>query len=159
MAGHGVILWATALRWVLTLLRSQDQLLLPGVTHRAEETSSPNVLEQDLKSVKCFRLAAKWPIEDVYMADATLVGCKKKMEAKPRLRLGLEPEVVQILYKNALSDDAMGNFVWVKQAAIYALMYYMTTRFEEVKGLELRQIGKKRGFHRTPCLQRQKEPD
>ena len=81
------------------------------VAHREEETSLPNVLEQDLKSVKCFRLAAKQPIKNVYMADATLVGCKKKMEAKPRLRLSLEPEVVQILYENALYDVSLGEFV------------------------------------------------
>ena len=60
------------------------------------------------------------------------------MEAKPRLRLGLEPEVVQILVKNALSDESMGNFVQIRQAAIYALMYYMTARFKKVKDLELR---------------------
>ena len=46
------------------------------VARRAEETSLPTVLEQDLKSVKCFRLAAKQPIKNVYMTDATLVGCK-----------------------------------------------------------------------------------
>ena len=50
---------------------------------RAEETDSPNVLESDLKSIKCFRLAAKKPIQDFYIAEATLTGCQKKMEAKP----------------------------------------------------------------------------
>ena len=54
------------------------------------------------------------------------MGGKKKMEAKPRLCLWLEPEVVQILVKNALSDKGMGSFVPILQAAIYALMYYMT---------------------------------
>ena len=29
------------------------------LVYRAEQTSSPNVLESDLKSVKCFRLTAK----------------------------------------------------------------------------------------------------
>ena len=77
------------------------------------------------------------------MADATSVGCKNNMETKPRLCLGLEPEVVQILYKNALSDECVGGFVQTRQAAIYGLMYYMSARFEEVKELELRQIGKK----------------
>ena len=37
----------------------------------------------------------------------------------------------------------MGSFVQIWQAAIYALMFYMTARFEEVKDLELRQICKK----------------
>ena len=64
------------------------------------------------------------------------------MEGKPRLRLGLEPEVVQILYKNALSDVSLSDFVRYRQAAIYALMYYMSACFEEVRKLELRQIGK-----------------
>ena len=65
------------------------------------------------------------------------------MEAKPRLRLGLEPEVVQILIRKALSEQGHHNFVGIRQAAIYALMYYITARFEEVKVLELRQICKK----------------
>ena len=92
-------------------LEASGPVVATWVAQRAEETSLPNVLEQDLKSVKCFRLAAKQPFNNVYMADTTLVGCKKKMEAKPRLRLGLEPEVVQILYKNALSDEVIGCFV------------------------------------------------
>ena len=110
---------------------------------RAEETTSPNVLESDLKSIKCFRLAAKAPIEDFYIAEATLTGCQKKMEAKPRLRLGLEPEVVQMLIRKALTEHGHHNFVGIRQAAIYALMYYLTARFEEVRVLEMRQISTK----------------
>ena len=40
-------------------LKASGPVVATWVAHRAEETSSPNVLEQDLKSVKCFRLAAK----------------------------------------------------------------------------------------------------
>ena len=65
------------------------------------------------------------------------------MEAKPRLHLGLEPEVVQILIQKALSEKGEGNFVGIRQAAVYAPMYYITARFKEVKDLELRQICKK----------------
>ena len=72
--------------------------------------------------------------------EATLTGCQKKMEAKPCLCLGLEPEVVQILIRKALSEHGHHNFVGIRQAAIYALMYYLTARFEEVKVLELRQL-------------------
>ena len=35
--------------------------LATWLVHRAEQTSSPNVLESELKSIKCFRLAAKMP--------------------------------------------------------------------------------------------------
>ena len=65
------------------------------------------------------------------------------MEAKPHLRLGLEPEAVHILIQKALSEQGDTNFVGIRQAAIYALMYYITARFEEIKVLELRQICKK----------------
>ena len=65
------------------------------------------------------------------------------MEAKLRLRLGLEPEVVLILIQKVLSEKGEGNFVGIRQAAIYALMYYITARFQEVKVLELREICKK----------------
>ena len=113
------------------------------LAHRAEQTSSPNVLESELKSIKCFRLAAKRPVKDFYIAEATLKGYLKKLEAKLRLHLGLEPEVVQILIQNALSENSEESFVGIRQVAVYTLMYYLTARFEEVKDLELRQIFKK----------------
>ena len=65
--------------------------LATWLVHRAEQTSSPNVLESKLKSIKCFRLAAKRPVKNFYIAEATLTGYLKKLEAKPHLRLGLEP--------------------------------------------------------------------
>ena len=45
---------------------------------QAEQTDSPNILESDLKSVKCFRLAAKSPIKDFYIAEATLTVVKRR---------------------------------------------------------------------------------
>ena len=80
-------------------LEATGPIIATWVACRAEGTSLPNVLEQDLKSVKCFRLAAKWPIKNFYIAEATLMGCLKKMEAKPHLHLELKPDVVQILIK------------------------------------------------------------
>ena len=64
--------------------------------------------------------------------EATLTGCQKKMEAKPRLRLGLELDVVQMLIRKALQEHGHHNFVGIRQAAIYALKYYLTARFEEI---------------------------
>ena len=57
--------------------------------------------------------------------------------------LGLEPEIVQVLIHNATSENEPESFVRIRQVAIYALMYYTTARFEEVKELELRQILKR----------------
>merc|ERR1711867_365296 len=91
-------------------LKATGPVVATWLVCRAEETTSPNVLESDLKSIKCFRLAAKAPIEDFYIAEATLTGCQKKMEAKPRLCLGLELEVVQILIQKALSDQGGHKF-------------------------------------------------
>merc|ERR1712240_545243 len=70
-------------------LSAEGPVVATWIVSRAEETTSPNVLESDLKSIKCFRLVAKAPIEDFYIAEATLAGCQRKMEAKPCLRLGL----------------------------------------------------------------------
>ena len=58
-------------------------------------------------------------------------------------RLGLEPEIVQVLIHNTISENGPESFVGITQAAIYALMYYGIARFKEVKELELRQILKK----------------
>merc|ERR1712240_700404 len=100
-------------------------------------------LESDLKSVKCFRLVAKAPIRDFYIAEAALAGCQKKMEAKSRVRLPLEPDTAHMLICIALQENGHHSFVGIRQAAIYVLKYYLTARFEEIRGLELRQISTK----------------
>ena len=124
-------------------MSAKGPILATWLVSRAEETESPNVLESDLKSVKCFRLAAKAPIKDFYIAEAALAGCQKKMEAKPCVRLALEPDAAHMLIRIALQENGHHSFVGIRQAAIYALKYYLTARFEEIRGLELRQISTK----------------
>ena len=58
-------------------------------------------------------------------------------------RFGLEPEMVQRLIHNAIYEFRPDSFVGISQAAIYALMYWATALFEEVRELELWQICKK----------------
>ena len=79
--------------------------LATWLVYRAEQTSSPNILDFDLKAVKSFRQAAKKPFLDFYIADATLRGLLKKMEAKPLTHLGLEPEIVQVLIHNTITEN------------------------------------------------------
>ena len=51
--------------------------------------------------------------------------------------------MVQELIHKAVYELGPDSFVGFRQAALYALMYYGTARFEELKELELRQISKK----------------
>ena len=53
-------------------MEASGQELATWLVFRAEQTSSPNMLEADLKAVKCFRQAANKPFVDYYAADATL---------------------------------------------------------------------------------------
>ena len=124
-------------------MEALGQELATWLVFRSEQTSSPNMLEANLKAVKSFRQAANKPFLDFYIADATLRGLLKEMEAKPLTRLGFKPDMVQVLIHNAIDENGPDSFVGIRQAAIYALMYWGTARFEEVKQLELRQIRKK----------------
>ena len=116
------------------------------------------MLDSDLKAVKSFRQAANKPFLDFYIADATLQGLLKDMEAKPLLCLGLKPEMVQVLMHNTIYESGPDSFVGIRQAAIYAIMYWGTARFEEVKELELRQICKKGASLEIKILKRKKNP-
>ena len=40
-------------------LEASGPVVATWLVYRAEQTSSPNVLESELKSIKCFKLAAK----------------------------------------------------------------------------------------------------
>merc|ERR1711873_224436 len=92
------------------------------------------------------------------MGDTTLVGCKKKMEAKPRVRLALEPDAANMLICIALQENGHHSFVGIRQAAIYALKYYLTARFKEIRGLELRQIATKGASLEVTILKGKKNP-
>ena len=80
---------------------------------------------------------------DFHIADSVLKGLLKTKEAKPLFCLGLEPEMVQRLIHNAIYEFGPDSFVGIRQAAIYAMMYWGTARFEGFKELQLRQICKK----------------
>ena len=71
------------------------------------------------------------------------MGLLKIMEAKNLNCLGFEPEHVQCLIHNAIYELGPQNFMGLRQAALYALMFWGTARFEEVRELEMRQIMKK----------------
>ena len=53
-------------------MEASGQELATWLVFRSEQTSSPNMLEADLKAVKSFRQAANKPFLDFYIADATL---------------------------------------------------------------------------------------
>ena len=59
------------------------------------------------------------------------------------MHLGLEPEMVQRLVEKAYNQFGPENFVGIRQATLYTIMYFGTARFEELKDLELLQINKK----------------
>ena len=71
---------------------------------RSEQTSSPNMLEANLKVINCFRCSANKPVSDLPLVDSVLKGLLKTKEAKELFRLGLEPEIVQHLIHNAIYE-------------------------------------------------------
>ena len=72
------------------------------LVYRSEQTSSPNVLENDLKAIKCFRHSATKPVSEIPLVDTVLKGLLKTKEAKEMFRLGLEPEMVHSVIHNAI---------------------------------------------------------
>merc|ERR1712121_143975 len=57
-----------------------------------------------------------------------------------RVRLPIDPNTSHTLICIALQENGHHSFVGIRQAAVYALKYYLNARFEEVSRLELRQI-------------------
>ena len=101
------------------------------------------MVEANLKVIKCFRHSGNKPVLDFSIIDSVLKDLLKTKDAKALFCLGLEPEMVQCLIHNAIYEFGPDSFVGIRQAAIYAMMYWGTARFEDVKVLELRQICKK----------------
>merc|ERR1712121_322529 len=57
-----------------------------------------------------------------------------------RVRLPIDPDTAHMLIRIALQENGHHSFVGIRQAAMYALKYYLNAQFEEVSLLELRQI-------------------
>ena len=53
--------------------------------------------------------------------------------------MGFEPDMLQVLIHNAIDENGPDSFVGIRQAGIYALMYWATAQFEEVWELKLRK--------------------
>ena len=81
------------------------------IVHRSEETASPNMVKGDLKAVMSFRKNSGKPIGNVPFASLVVKGLLKTMESEERLKLPFEPEVVQVLLKNALCVKGPVTFV------------------------------------------------
>ena len=94
--------------------------------YRSEQTSSPNILEADLKVIKCFRPSANKPVSDLPVVDSVLKVLLKTKEGKELFRLYLELEMIQCLIHNAIYEFGPDSFVGIRQAAIYAMMYWAT---------------------------------
>ena len=105
-------------------MEALGQGLATWLVFRAQQTSSPNMLEADLKAVKCFSQAANKPFVDYYAADATLQGLLKEMEAILLSCLGLEPDMIQVLIHEAINENGPESFLGIRQVVIYALMYW-----------------------------------
>ena len=59
---------------------------------------------------------------------------------------GFEPEHVQCLIHTAITENRPDNFVGLRHAALYSVMFWGTACFEEVKDFDLCQISKRQLF-------------
>ena len=113
------------------------------LVQRSEETDSPNMVEGDLKAIKCFRKQTGKPLGAIPLIPNVMAGILKNMEAGSLNRLGFEPEHAQCLFKAALSENGPDNVVGIRQAALYAALYWGTAHFEEIVPLQICQLVKK----------------
>ena len=75
-------------------MEASGQDIATWLVFRSEQTSSPNMLEADLKTIKCFNQSANKPVSDLPLVDSILKGLLKTKEAKELFHLGLDPELV-----------------------------------------------------------------
>merc|ERR1712030_96551 len=83
-------------------------------------------------------------MDRIPIVTAVMAGLKKVLDTEELNRLGFEPEMIQILLNLALLDrEATNDFVNQRQAALYVIMYWCTSRFEEAAALTIGQIVKR----------------
>ena len=63
-------------------MEASGQDIATWLVYRSEQTSSPNMLEADLKVIKCFRHSANKPVSDLPLVNSVLKGLLKTKETK-----------------------------------------------------------------------------
>ena len=74
---------------------------------------------------------------------AVMKGLLKTVDAKSLNQMGFEPEMVQVLLKLSLEDKGSRDFVGLRQAALYVIMYWCTAHFEEAQVLTVGSVVKR----------------
>ena len=79
------------------------------------------------------------------IVTAVMKGLNKVLEADQINHLGFEPEMIQVLLKLSLEEGKEGtkDFVGLRQASMYIIMYWCTARFEEAVDLRIGAIVKR----------------
>ena len=70
-------------------------------------------------------------------------GLLKTLDAKSLNRMGFELEMVQVLLKLSLEEKGSRDFVGLRQAAQYVIMYWFTACFEEAQVLTVGSVVKR----------------
>merc|ERR1712030_227183 len=115
------------------------------LVQQSEDTKSPGMVQGDLQAVRCFRRNAGHPMGKIPIVTAVMKGLHKFLDTGKLNRLGVEPEMIQILLGLCLQKDQEGkkDFVGLRQAALYVVMYWCTARFEDAIALTVDSIVKK----------------
>ena len=112
------------------------------LVEHSEETKSPGVVEGDLQGVRCFRKNAGFPLGKIPLVAALMKGLIKTVDAKSLNWIGFELDMVQVLLKLSLEEKVSRDFVGLRQAALYVIMYWCTARFEEAQVLTVGSVVK-----------------
>ena len=83
------------------------------------------------------------PLGKIPIVTSVMKGHLKILDAKCLNRLGLEPEMVQVLIKLSIEEKGSKDFVGLRQAALYTSMYWGTARFEEVQDIHIGAVSER----------------
>ena len=76
-------------------MEATDLDVATQLTYIYEQTSSPNMLETDLKAIKSIRHHANKPLSEIPIQNSVLKGLLKNTEPTELFCPGLEPEMVK----------------------------------------------------------------
>ena len=101
---------------------SSDEVV-PWLIQRTEETASPVQVQTDLLALQCWQHHAGKPLGEIPFDTSVAKELLKILESKDFNNFGQEPQHLQGVLKCGITENGPENFVGLRQAAIYSLLY------------------------------------
>ena len=121
-------------------MKASSDDIVPWLTKRSEETTSPAKVQSDLLAIKHWRFQAGKPLADIPLESAVSKGMLHIWDPLNSGKLGFKPSQLQAMLVPAVLENGPNNFAGLRQASLYVVQYWGKAGFSEIQNMQIGHV-------------------